>query len=310
MLRRPTSGVFPRLLLATVLLVAGTAASRAAPFLTFVAANGNDAGQCGLNAPCKTLQRAINVTAANGTVTILTPVQGNASVAKSITIVGEQVPFIGRIAISGANTVAKVQGLLMNGVGVVANGIYIASAKAVYIEDCTLERYTSDAIKLVATTPTKLFITNTIARGNASNGLYADALNAQVDIENSRFDGNGSTGLYLKVAKASVSNSSASGNLANGLATRTANLKINQSRADKNGTQGFMLFEGETYLRSLEGTGNGGFDLKLEGGISTQAIATGSLLGKVSNGGFLATLKDNFFLEFFGDPMSDFSPKD
>ena len=44
----------------------------AAQYLTFVSATGNDANNCLVQAsPCKTLQKAINVTAARGEVRLL-----------------------------------------------------------------------------------------------------------------------------------------------------------------------------------------------------------------------------------------------
>ena len=65
-----------------------------------------------------------------------------------------------------------MRGLQLNGVGIIANGIRIDSAAAVHIEDCTVERYTGDGIKLVATTATELFVSDTVSRDNTDTGLY------------------------------------------------------------------------------------------------------------------------------------------
>ena len=123
---------------------------RGSVYISYVASNGNDADPCTVvTAPCKTLARALSVTPTSGTVKVLTALQSNVVINKSITISGDGAPIVGTIVISGASTKVALRGLQLNGVDVIANGIRIDSAAAVHIEDCTVERYTGDGILLL-----------------------------------------------------------------------------------------------------------------------------------------------------------------
>jgi hypothetical protein len=284
-------------------------AANAAVYISYVASNGNDANPCTVvSAPCKTLARAYNVTSANGTIRVLTALQSNLNIAKNITISGDGAPIVGTFVISGASTKAILQGLQLNGVGILANGIRIDSAAAVHIEDCTIERYASDGIKLIASTATKLFISNTVSRANVSDGLYVDATNAQAVIENSRFEGNGSTGVYLKVAnsKASVTGSVASGNGYNGIILVNEGT-ITETIADNNSQNGFVT---RTYatMDSAKADGNGAAGLQIDATSST-AIMNCVFLGispsspGVNNQGIAYSYHHNIFVYRSGNPI-------
>jgi len=185
-----------------------SASASAAPYISFVAANGNDANPCTVvTAPCKTLQRAVNVTPASGTVSVLTPLQGHVTINKSITISGDGAPIVGTITINSASAIVTLRGLELNGVGIIANGINITSAAAVHIEDCTVERYTGDGITLVATTATQVFISDTVARENTGTGLWLNDANARSTVKDSRFENNGQAGLFLPAGAAYISDS-------------------------------------------------------------------------------------------------------
>jgi hypothetical protein len=250
-----------------------------AQYLTFVSATGNDANNCLVQAsPCKTLQKAINVTAANGEVRLLSRLISNGYINKSITIDGAGNTLIGQIVINSASAVVTLRGLSLNGIRAFANGIRIDSAAEVHIEDCTVERYTNDGIKLVATTATRLFVSDTVASFNGSDGLYADDLNAGADIENSRFEGNASTGLYLKVAKATVLQSVASGNVSSGIILRTPNAKVAETTANDNGNIGLYsdLVSAKVEIDNsrFEGNGNSGLSLQVAYANVTRSIAS------------------------------------
>jgi hypothetical protein len=270
MLIRSLGGAGARLMFAAVVLTTLSASAQAAAYLTFVSATGLDSRPCTVQAqPCKTLQRAVTVTSADGTISILSDLSGNAGIAKSLTIDGGGNSVIGTIAINSASAVVTLRGLNLTGRGAVANGIRILSAAAVHIEDSTVERYTIDGIKLVATTATKLFITDTVSRANGSDGLYVDDVNAQVVIENSAFDQNFSSGVYLKAAegKAKITGSSASGNGQNGFVLASGGAKVVETAADNNSQNGFIVRIGRNYSSILDfarATGNGAAGLLTE----------------------------------------------
>ena len=161
--------------------------------LTFVAANGNDANPCTvITAPCKTLQRAYTVTPINGTINVLTSLESTLTINKNIIVAGNGVEIVGSIVIgtSSTNAVVTLRGLALNGAKIYNNGIRIDAAAVVHIEECTVERYNTDGIKLVASTATKLFVSDTVSRDNGGVGLFANDSNALVEVDNSRFQRN------------------------------------------------------------------------------------------------------------------------
>ncbi len=293
-------------------------APAAAQFLTFVSATGVDTRPCTVQAqPCKTLQRAVNVTGGGGTIRLLSDLLGqNATIAKSLIVEGGGKSVTGTITVNGASAVVTLRGLNLTGRGVVANGIRILSAAAVHIEDSTVERYTIDGIKFIATTPTKLFISGTAVRANASDGLYADDLNAQVVIQNSNFDQNGHTGLFLRVAKANVTGSSASGNVLHGFALTSTAVKITETRADHNGGDGFAVRAGSVILNSAEANSNGANGLHVEAGLPSATVmsdcvfigAGGAAFGvRNEPGGFVLSRQNNTVSDYSGTLPSSFA---
>ncbi len=243
-----------------------------AQFLTYISATGVDTRPCTEQAqPCRTLQRAVNATGTGGTVRILSGLVGSANIAKSLIVEGGGNSILGTITVNDASAVVTLRGLNLTGRGVFVNGIRILSAAAVHIENSTVERYTNDAIKFIATTPTKLFISGTVAR-TSSDGLYADAPNAQVVIQDSRFEQNASSGVFLKVATASVTGSESSGNASHGFILLSTTVKITETRADYNSGDGFAARSGLVVLNSTEAAYNGANGLHVETGGGAQAV--------------------------------------
>jgi hypothetical protein len=293
MLIRSFGGAAARLVFAVFAISAFSASARAA-YITFVASNGNDANPCiVVTAPCKTLLRAYSVTSAEGTMRVLTTMQGNLTVAKSITISGDGAGIIGTIVIANASAVVTLRGLEMNGVKVLANGIRIDSAAAVHIEDCTVERYNGDGIKLSASTATELFVSDTVSRDNGQSGLFVSDANAQVTVEDSRFERNFGSGLFLASAKANVTRSIASENdsgmLVGGKATLT------EATAANNFSVGFLVGAGFTTLNASVASGTDGVGLNVSS--SASAVISNSVFTEngtgILNGGTLATHQNN-----------------
>jgi hypothetical protein len=134
-----------------------------------------------------------------------------------------------------------------------------------------VERYTSDGISLVASTATKLFVLNTVSRDNVTggDGLSVDAVNATVEIVNSHFDRNASSGAYLKVAKATVTGGTASGNGSNGIIipVDALSVRITETAADDNSQYGFEIRNNDLpLLESAKARGNGVAGLLVQSG--------------------------------------------
>src|SRR5262249_54806907 len=99
-------------------------AAQAQPARVFVSATGSDANPCTFVSPCRTLQHAHNVVAANGEIDALDPAgYGAVTLTKSISIQGHG--FAGISAASGnaiaitanATDTVALRGLLIDGVG-------------------------------------------------------------------------------------------------------------------------------------------------------------------------------------------------
>jgi hypothetical protein len=275
----------------------------AAQYLTFVSATGNDANNCLVQAsPCKTLQKAINVTAARGEVRLLSRLVSTGFINKSITIDGAGNTLVGAITINSASAVVTLRGLGLNGVGGYVNGVNIINAAAVHIEDCTVERYTSDGIKLVTNADTKLFILNTVSRDNVSDGLYVDAYYGSVEVIDSHFDGNANSGVFLEARKATFAGGSASGNGAKGIiiATEAHTVRITETAADDKFEVGFEV-RNPVYLTTLDsakarGNGSAGLATTATGAVAiTRCIFAFSVAGTwgVNNQGAVASAGNN-----------------
>ncbi len=284
-----------RVILAGLVLLAFSAAASAGR-LAFVAEDGNDANPCTAVAkPCKTLQRAVNTVAANGTVRVLTPLQASLSVTKSVVIEGDGATLIGAIVVNSPTAVVTLRKLALNGGGSYATGIRIDNAAAVHIEDCTVEHYTNDGIKLVTTTSAELFVLDTASLDNGSDGLYVDAANAQVVIQNSRFENNASTGLFLRVRRGAVTRSIAAGNLQRGIILFGGSASFDETTVADNGNMGFYIGSGGAMLASSVFHGNTSWGVYIASGAT--AMMTDSIVSQNSTGifndGTLNTFADN-----------------
>lgn len=186
-----------------------------AQFLTFVSAIGNDGSNCRAQAtPCKTLQRAIDVTSPGGEVRVLTRLTGGGTVNKSMTINGGGNTVIGAIAVNSAGAAVTLRALTLNGRHAIATGIRILNAAAVHIEDSTIERFTGDGIQLLNAAAIEVDISGSVLRDNGGRGMVASSPPAfrKLTIDNCRFDNN-KEGLVLgEYSTTTVSQSAFSGN--------------------------------------------------------------------------------------------------
>ncbi len=136
---------------------------------------GDDANPCSRTAPCRTLARAISVTAAKGEINAITPGQfGVVTVAKAIDI---DLSF-GRGSVlydavtgvtvnAGVSDMVILRGIHFHGINGV-KGVKIIQAGSVVIEDCT---FTGSATAAISIEPTAADTTVTINGVDIRNGL-------------------------------------------------------------------------------------------------------------------------------------------
>ncbi len=127
---------------------------QAADNIRYISSTGNNANACTLSAPCRSLQRGINVTPANGELRILNSGDYglNAAIARSITITGNgHTVILGNpITINQANATVVLRGFTLDGQRTVANGINIANAATVHVEQSVIHHFTGQGISATA----------------------------------------------------------------------------------------------------------------------------------------------------------------
>ena len=245
------------LYLATLSLFAAGAAHAQAT-RTWVSGVGDDVNPCSRTAPCKTFAGAISKTAAGGEIDVLDPGGfGAVTIVKSITIDGGA-GQVGSILAAGTNGVTvnagandvvtirniTIQGLAQASSGAGLNGIQLLNAKSLHVEHCTIQNFGQNGINIASGTGTKVFVDDTVSRGNTGNGLniVATNTNVRVSVSNSRFSNNGNGVFSGDFSTTTVSNSEASGNTLSGFAAfgngGAATLNVVNSTATNNLTSG------------------------------------------------------------------------
>ena len=161
-----------------LLLVAGTSPAFAQATRTWVSGVGDDANPCSRTAPCKTLAGAISKTAASGEINILDPAGvGAVTITKSISIRAEGLEAgvlvsgtNGIIISAGVSDTIVLRGLDIEGLGTGLNGIRFLSGGTLHVENCTVNNFTQSGIQFAPSGASKLFIKDTIVRGNNPGG--------------------------------------------------------------------------------------------------------------------------------------------
>ena len=219
--------------LATV--VGGASRAGAQATRTWVSGVGDDANPCSRTAPCRTFAGAIPKTAAGGEINALDPGGfGAVTITKSIIIDGGN--MLAGVLVSGTNGIVVsaaptdrvvLRGLDINGIGTGVNGIRFLAGASLHVERCTIANFTTLGIDV--TTGGKVFVKDTILRGNAGGGIQIapSSGTAQATIEGTHADDN-LFGVHVKGnALATVHDSSASGNAGAGFWAETAPAELN-----------------------------------------------------------------------------------
>lgn len=246
-----------RFLAPTFALAAALAASPALALnaVSYVSGKGADAGLCATpSSACRTFAYALGQTKSAGEIKALdaanygAPVDG-LLINKSITLTG--VPGAGidmaspqtAITVSaGGVGVVTLRHLELNGQGVGANGVFVQSAKRVYIQDVSVRNFTGDGV------------------GFGNNGG-----NASVTLSDAAVSNNGHIGVRIEPSaslKAHVEHVTSNDNGHSGfLSSSNATTTIVDSVAEGNLVDGYRLegnVSGTMILSRTVATGNGG----------------------------------------------------
>ncbi|HEX2224012.1 MAG TPA: right-handed parallel beta-helix repeat-containing protein [Thermoanaerobaculia bacterium] len=170
-------------LAASALLLAASSVAHAQATRTWVSGVGDDFNPCSRTAPCKTFAGAISKTAAGGTISVLDPGGfGAVTITKSITIQGDG--SLGSILGAGTNgvvinaaatDVVVLRDLHIEGAGTGLNGVRFLNGLALYVENCTINRFTQKGIDFQPSGNGALFVKDTVVRNNsfgAGGGIF------------------------------------------------------------------------------------------------------------------------------------------
>ena len=265
--------------------------------ITYVSAVGNDANPCNvITAPCRTLQRGINTVLAGGEVRLLTSLQGNAVITKSLSIAGDGATLVGTIVVNSASAVVTLRGLALDGFNGFANGVDIDAAAVVQIQDCTIERYVSNGILLEATATAELFVTGSAVRNNGVNGLKTNGTTSKLTVETSQVENNGEDGIDVSAIESTISRVVSSANGGDGIEQNLGRMNVTDTTAANNAVAGFRT-SGELTLKSVVGRGNSfGLFVSTTGATAriSESVFTNNGTGlEVTVGGTLLTLGNN-----------------
>jgi hypothetical protein len=232
----------------------------------FISASGNDSNACSRTAPCRTLQRGVNATSPGRELTILTSGEyGRATITKGMTVLAEGVSAnirsfasnLAAIDIDASGQKVALKGLFLTGGNRGGVGIQVRAAASVHIEDCTVERFVFGGIRLIST-GSEVFVSNTVSRNNASDGLRAPFTGAsdRLTVDNSRFENNAGNGLVAFDGVTTITRSIFSGNgdgsanTGNGvwLGTGGGVMNVSESTASENRNNGFYVQGGRMNL--------------------------------------------------------------
>lgn len=140
---------------------------------SWVSGVGDDANPGSRTAPCKTLAGAIAKTEAGGEIDCLDAGGfGAVTITKSITIDGSGTfgsilnPLANGIIVNGPGIVVTIRNLSIHGAGKGLNGIKLLNGAVLNIEHCVISGQTGRGIEVAPGQNARLYIKDTIIRGN------------------------------------------------------------------------------------------------------------------------------------------------
>lgn len=250
---------------------------------TWVSGVGDDANPCSRTAPCKTFAGAISKTAAGGEINCLDPAgYGGVTITKSIAIDchftegGILAASVNGVIINALSTDKVIlRGLDINGAGGAGglDGVRFLAGGSLHVEDTVINNMTNGInVGLNQAANAEVYVTNSYIRNNSNVGIFVSNSgagtinmvverttsennsfgmigrnNSRIDVRNSVFSGNSTTGILSEVLSAgpvsviNVINCSVTGNgtglsSGNSAAANQGNLRVSGSTISFNST--------------------------------------------------------------------------
>jgi hypothetical protein len=287
------------LLLAALVASTICAGAARANDISFIKTAGKNTNACTLKAPCRSLRRAIAVTAAGGEIRVLDSgfFGNNATIRKSLTISGNgHTVFLGNpVIVNKANAIVTLRGLVLNGLGSADDGIRINAAAAVHIERSVVQGFSQYGI-VDDSAGVAVFVSDSISRDNGEHGILMNSPASRLTVDNSHFENNGGHGVVVLNGRATIHRATASGNAFHGIASSGISVSVMSTMAADNASAGFLAGNGGTMtVESSIAHGNGGAGLLVAAGgfgRTSNSTFTGNTIG-ISNGGTIETRGNN-----------------
>lgn len=221
---------------------------------TWVSGVGDDANPGSRTAPCKTFAGAISKTAEGGEINCMDAGGfGAFTIVKSITIDGAGThasilnTLTNGIIVRGDGIVVTLRNLSIQGAGKGVAGIKLVKGAVLNVEHCVISNQTGQGIEIVPGSNARVFIKDTIIRGNDPNGggirIAPEAtFSVSAFLDNVRLEGNLFGLLAMERVTVTARNCTATGNSSAGFAvagtTDPVNLTLENCLASGNGEFG------------------------------------------------------------------------
>lgn len=269
-----------------LVLAAFAGSAQAQATRTWVSGVGDDVNPCSRTAPCKTYAGAISKTAAGGIISTLDPGGfGAVTITKGMFIDGsDQIAGVlnagtnGIVINAGVNDTVVLRNLEIHGAGTGFDGIRILQAKHVIIDNCIIQRQSSNGIEILNSTNTiNVHIRNSRIANVTGQGVFIAPTGtgvARVTIQDSVVTNSASNGVDVAGANSSVSiMSSTIQSNANGVVVQPTNgtAFLESSLIAYNGTGVFSGVGGATPVIRMSGC--------MVVGNTTNGIAAGGIGG-------------------------------
>jgi hypothetical protein len=297
--------ILPCAILATMLALPAQAQSGR----TFVSAAGSDSNNCiNVASPCRHFAAAFAATASDGEIYVLDPANyGALTITHAVSIQGHGwgsiAPVSGGAAVTinaPATDAVNLDGLTIDGTGLISNGIVFNSGASLVVNDCIVRNVGGPGLQFIstATTTQKLAVSSSYFNDNGNAGIIiatqsSGAITASIDrtgfysnVGPGLFvDGSNGTGALTVGVTDSVAanNAASSGSIGSGFIVHSA---ANQSVSNLSLTH--ALTEGN------------GFGVSAIGANATLWLAQSTMTGNgtgfsASSGGVINSYGDNYF---------------
>ena len=248
----------------------------------FLSPTGNDSADCA-NAltPCLTFAGALPQVGVGGEVIALaTGGYGPLNITSSVTISGPNGVVLyshSSVGINAPGARVVLRGLTIDGAS--GDGISIAAASSVFVENCVINASTGNGIVVGAGVTTDLVVQGSTIRNNGHDGVLVSGTGGGLTIQDCHVEGNASSGIEVNAGGASIVDSTVEHNGNHGISVSSGALAtVRETLSTRNAASGLIVSGGGTIRVS-------------------DTTVTFNAVGLSNSSGTLASLGDNSVID-------------